>query len=74
MFNKSTVVNMVDTRVLPSSGIITVKEFLDFILPGVKTHLDLQNFVDELEKQKIKVYKPATVMWTWFIYLDDFRK
>ena len=74
MFNKSKVVNTVDKRVLPSSGIITIKEFLDFVYPGIKSHLDLQNFVDELEKQEIKIYRPAKVMWSWFIYLEDFRK
>ena len=73
MFDTNQEVNTIDERILPSTGIITIKRLLDYTGTRIHTFGDIDKVVIECEKHNISIFKPSVNNWAWLICLDDFR-
>ena len=73
MFDTNQEINTIDERVLPSTGIITIKKLLEYTGKRLHTSGDIDQIVAECEKYNIPIFKPSVNNWTWLVCLDDFR-
>ena len=74
MFNNTQNINCVDERILPSTGLITIKKLLDYTGTRLHTSGDVDAVVIECEKHNISIFKPSVNNWTWLVCLDDFKQ
>ena len=70
MFDNKQTVNNIDKRLLPSTGIIKLKDFLNFI--DIWRIEDVDKLLEDLELFGIRIFKSAENNRNWLICLDDF--
>ena len=76
MFNANQEVNqtIIDKRILPTSGLITVNRLMTFFSDTQwKTDKEVEEFVAECERNDIFVFKVYKEPKNWLVCLDGFR-
>ena len=71
MFNNTQKVNCIDQRLLPSNGLIKVRDFKTFV--GVCRDDDVEKLLIDLKAFGVRIFEHSDNNRDWLICLDDFK-
>lgn len=71
MFNNTQRVNCIDQRLLPSTGLIKLRDFKTFV--GVWRDEDVEKLLINLKLFGVRIFEHSDDDRDWLICLDDFK-
>lgn len=71
--NQEVIITTLDKRILPITGLITVRDLFKFCGGTWPSPSKIDDFIEKCEENHIFIFKLSQEPGTWLIRLDDFE-